>query len=49
VSPKRADDAARVLENPLDDGWILDARDHPQLPATTPADLDVDRKDTFEA
>jgi hypothetical protein len=33
--------AAEVLENPLDRGGLLDARDHPQLPATAPADLDV--------
>jgi hypothetical protein len=41
--------AAEVLENPLDHGRFLDARDHPQLPAAPPADRDVDRKDTFEA
>jgi hypothetical protein len=41
--------APEVLENPLDDGRILDARDHPQLPATAAAGLDVDGKDTLEA
>jgi hypothetical protein len=41
--------AAEVLENPLNRCWLFDARDHPQLPATAPADLDVDGKDTLEA
>ena len=33
--------AAEMLENPLDRSGLLDTRDHPQLPATAPADLDV--------
>jgi hypothetical protein len=37
--------ATKVLQYPLDDGQILDARDHLELPAAAPADLDVDRKD----
>jgi hypothetical protein len=41
--------AAEVLKNPLDRGWFLDARDHPQLPTTASASLDVDGKDTLEA
>jgi hypothetical protein len=35
--------AAEVLQNPLDDGCILDARDHPKLPAAAAAGLDVDK------
>ena len=35
--------AAEVPQYPLDDGCILDARDHPQLPAAASADLDVDK------
>ena len=38
--------ASEVLQNPLDDGRILDARDHLELPAAAPADLDVDRNGT---
>ena len=41
--------AAEVLEIPFDDGWILDAGNDLELPATTTAHLDVDRKNTFEA
>ena len=41
--------AAEMFQNPFDDGWVLDAGDHLELPAAAPADLDVDRKDTFEA
>jgi hypothetical protein len=41
--------AAEMLENPFDDGWILDAGNDLELPATTTAHLDVDRKDTLEA
>ena len=40
---------AEMFQNPIDDGWVLDAGDHLELPAAAPADLDVDRKDTFEA
>jgi len=40
--------AAEVLKNPLNHGRILDAGDHPQLPATAPTDLDVDRVYAFE-
>jgi hypothetical protein len=36
--------AAKVRQYPLDDGRILDARDHLELPAAAPADLDVDGK-----
>jgi hypothetical protein len=39
----------QVLKNPLDHGRLLDARDHPQLPAAAPAGLDIDGKDTLEA
>ena len=35
--------AAEVPRYPLDDGRILDARDHLQLPAAASADLDVDK------
>jgi hypothetical protein len=41
--------AVEVLENPFDDGWILDAGNDLELPATATAHLDVDRKDTLEA
>lgn len=41
--------AVEVLENPFDDEWILDAGNDLELPATTTARLDVDRKDTLEA
>ena len=41
--------AAEGLENPFDDRWILDAGNDLELPATTTAHLDVDRKNTFEA
>lgn len=41
--------AAEVVENPLDDLRILDARDHPQLPAAAFASLDVDGKDAPQA
>ena len=41
--------AAEVLENPLNRCLLLDARDHPELPAAAPAGLDVDGNDTFEA
>jgi hypothetical protein len=34
--------AAEVPENPLDYGLLLDAGDHPELPATTSASLYVD-------
>src|SRR5690606_6474944 len=34
--------AAEVLKNPLNHGRILDAGDHPQLPAATSANLYVD-------
>src|SRR5690606_16696283 len=37
--------AAEVLKNPLNHGRILDAGDHPQLPAATSANLYVGRKD----
>jgi len=40
--------AAEVLENPLNRCLLLDARDHPQLPAAPLAALDVDGKDTLE-
>jgi hypothetical protein len=46
---KRVCIASEVLENPFDDGRILNARDHLKLPAAAPADLNVDGKDTFEA
>jgi hypothetical protein len=38
-----------VLQYPLDDGRILDAHDHLELPAAAPAGLDIDGKDTLEA
>jgi hypothetical protein len=41
--------ATQVLENPLDYRRFLDARDDPQPPAATPADLDVDGEHPFEA
>jgi hypothetical protein len=41
--------ASEVLQYPLDDGWILDARNHPQLPAAASADLDVDREHPLQA
>jgi hypothetical protein len=34
---------AEVLENPLNECRILDARDHPQPTAAVPAHLDVDK------
>jgi hypothetical protein len=33
-----------VRQYPFDDGRIFDARDHLELPAAAPADLDVDGK-----
>src|SRR5690554_4742115 len=41
--------AAEVLENPLNHGRILDAGDHPQLPAATSANLYVDGEHALEA
>jgi hypothetical protein len=43
-SPRRQPGAS-----PLDDGRILNADDHLDLPAATPADFNVDREDAFEA
>jgi hypothetical protein len=40
---------AEVLEDPFNNRRFLDAGDDPQTPATTAADLDVDRKDALEA
>jgi len=34
--------SAEVIENPLDDGWLLDARNHPKLAAAAPVGFDVD-------
>ena len=34
--------AAEVIENPLDDGGLLDARNHPKLAAAAPVGFDVD-------
>jgi hypothetical protein len=34
--------AAKVLENPFNDGWCLNAGDDTQVPAALPAGLDVD-------
>ena len=41
--------ATKLRQYPLDDGRILDARDHLELPAAAPADLDVDGKHPLEA
>ena len=38
-----------AVDAPLDDGRILDARDHLELPAAAPADLDVYREYPLEA
>src|SRR5690554_5569524 len=35
--------ATQVIENPRNHCRFLDTGDHPQLPATAPTDLDVDR------
>ena len=40
---------AQVPENPLDHGRLLDARDHLELPAAAPADLDVDGEHPLQA
>jgi hypothetical protein len=37
-----------VRQNPLDERRVLDAHDHPQLPAAAPAALDVDREHGLE-
>ena len=34
---------AEMVQNPLDDGGLLDAGDHPQLPAAVLAGLNVDK------
>jgi len=39
---------SQVAENPLERRLLLDAGDHPQLPAAAPADLDVDSKNPLE-
>src|SRR5690606_3852647 len=36
--------ATQVIENPRNHCGFLDTGDHPQLPATAPTDLDVDRE-----
>ena len=41
--------ASEVLQYPLDDGRLLDARDHLELAAGAPADLDVYREYPLEA
>ena len=41
--------AIEVPENPPDDLRILDAGNHPQLPAAVPAGLNVDGKDSLQA
>src|SRR5690606_20414469 len=40
--------AIQVIENPRNHFGFLDTGDHPQLPATAPTDLDVDREYAFE-
>jgi len=40
--------SAEVIENPLDDGGLLDARHHPKLAAAAPAGFDVDHEDALE-
>ena len=40
---------AEMVQNPLDDGGLLDAGDHPQLPAALPAGLDIDGEHPPEA
>ena len=40
--------ATQVIENPRNHCGFLDTGDHPQLPATAPTDLDVDREYAFE-
>ena len=40
---------AEVLQNPLNDRWILDAGDDLELPPAAPADLDLDGKHPFQA
>jgi hypothetical protein len=39
---------AQVLQYPLDDGQLLDAGDHPQLPTAPSSDLDVDGENPLE-
>src|SRR5690606_23632483 len=39
--------ATQVIENPRNHCRFLDTGDHPQLPATAPTDLDVDREYAF--
>ena len=41
--------AAEVLKNPLNHGRILDAGNHPELPAATSANLYVDGEHALEA
>src|SRR5690606_21159937 len=40
--------ATQVIENPRNHCRFPDTGDHPQLPATAPTDLDVDRVYAFE-
>jgi hypothetical protein len=40
--------ATKVIENSRNHCAFLDAGNHPQLPATAPTDLDVDREYAFE-
>jgi hypothetical protein len=38
-----------MIEYPLDDGGVLDARNDPEPAATAPAPFNLDRKDPLEA
>ena len=40
---------AEMVQNPLDDGGLLNAGDHPQLPAALAAGLNVDGEYPLEA
>ena len=45
----RLNGTTKVRQYPFDDGRILNARDHLELPAAAPAGLDVDGKHPLEA
>ena len=40
---------AEMFKNPLDDGGLLNAGDHPQLPAALSAGLDINGEHPLEA
>jgi len=46
---RRQNEAAKVLENPFNDGWCLNAGDDTQAPAALLAGLDVNGEHPLEA